>query len=110
MQCLQQQVLCPRACAKKQAAGQAHPRLQQRGDLGIRPCAAEQEALPFVAAFGTQATQLRFGFDAFRNDIHAKTTAKRDDGLDNSQRPLAFMNGPEDQSFYGPLIGFLGVG
>lgn len=28
MQCLQQQVLCPRACAKKQAAGQAHPRLQ----------------------------------------------------------------------------------
>ena len=26
------------------------------------------------------------------------------------QRPLAFMNGPEDQAFYGPLIGFLGVG
>ena len=26
------------------------------------------------------------------------------------QSPLAFMNGPEDQALYGPLICFLGMG
>ncbi|GCC44970.1 hypothetical protein chiPu_0028848, partial [Chiloscyllium punctatum] len=47
-------------------------RLQEADDLGVRPGAAEQEALALVAALGAQAAQLRLGLDALGGDGDAE--------------------------------------
>src|SRR4029079_19540160 len=64
-----------RACRRAPVA----LRLQQAHDLRIRPRAAEQKALPFVASFLAQAAYFGLGLDAFGRDGDAEALAETDD-------------------------------
>src|ERR1700737_3569326 len=50
--------------------------LQQSDDLGVGPGAAEQEALPLVAALGAQAAQFGLGLAAFGGEGTAETLSE----------------------------------
>src|SRR5207244_13247092 len=69
------------ACRDQAALGP-----QERNDFGLRAGAAEQKALALLAAFGAQAAQLGFGFDAFGGDGDAEPLAEADDGTDDRLR------------------------
>src|SRR3990170_2550855 len=61
-------------------------RPEQSDDLGVGPRAAEQKALPLVAAFGAQTAQFGFGLDAFGGNRHAETDAEADDRTNDRLR------------------------